>query len=70
MVRRRLVTYTIAQVAMIQLHSAFAENNAASSRKCLEAAKAVVIAIESIPNIVQWKFINPIMGVCDFSLAA
>lgn len=64
--RSRLVTYTICHVAVIQLHGGL--NNSTSNQRCLQAAQAVLLAIDRIGDITEWKFIHPIMGVRTFML--
>lgn len=64
--KSRLITYTLAQVAMIQLHRRIAGQDTRSGHKCLEAANAAVRAIEHIPNISQWGYIDSIMSVRFF----
>jgi hypothetical protein len=59
--RQQLVTFTLCQVAIIQLQSAF--DNPASIHKCLNAASAVFAANQRIPNIQGWEHIDSIMGV-------
>ncbi|KAJ6625834.1 hypothetical protein B0H10DRAFT_2000941 [Mycena sp. CBHHK59/15] len=59
-IRNRLVTFTLCQVAMIQLHSAF--DNPASIHKCLNAVRSVVSVNQRIPNMQAWEYINPTMG--------
>lgn len=62
LVRRRLVAYTIAQVAAFQLHGSF--DDPASIQKCLDAAQSVVTSIGLAGNVGEWKFIDPIIAVC------
>ncbi|KAF7376446.1 hypothetical protein MSAN_00060200 [Mycena sanguinolenta] len=59
-IRQRLVTFTLCQVAVIQLHSAF--DNPSSIHKCLNAARAVVAANQRIPNMQVWEHIDSTMG--------
>ncbi|KAF8199748.1 hypothetical protein K438DRAFT_1822396 [Mycena galopus ATCC 62051] len=59
-IRQRLVTFTLCQVAIIQLHSAF--DNPPSIHKCLNAARAVVAANQRIPNMQVWEHIDSTMG--------
>ncbi|KAJ7495951.1 hypothetical protein B0H11DRAFT_1801658 [Mycena galericulata] len=59
-IRQRLVTFTLCQVAIIQLHSAW--DNSVSIHKCLNAARAVVAANQRIPNIHAWEYIDSTMG--------
>ncbi|KAJ6498972.1 hypothetical protein C8R45DRAFT_925666 [Mycena sanguinolenta] len=61
-IRQRLVTFTLCQVAIIQLHSAL--HNPVSIRKCLNAAHAVVAVNQRIPNMQVWEHIDSTMGVC------
>lgn len=51
---------------MIQLHRRIAGQDTRSGHKCLEAANAAVRAIEHIPNISQWGYIDSIMSVRFF----
>ncbi|KAK7005812.1 hypothetical protein R3P38DRAFT_2794380 [Favolaschia claudopus] len=59
-IRQRLVTFTLCQVAVIQLHSAF--DNPPSIVKCLNAARAVVSVNQRIPNMQIWQYIDSTMG--------
>lgn len=59
--RQRLVTFTLCQAAVIQLHSAF--DDPASIHRCLNAARAVVSVNQRIPNIQAWEYIDSTMGV-------
>ncbi|KAJ7493831.1 hypothetical protein FB451DRAFT_1020330, partial [Mycena latifolia] len=59
-IRQRLVTFTLCQVAIIQLHSAC--DSPASIHKCLKAAQAVVSVNQRIPNIQVWENIDSTMG--------
>ncbi|KAJ7481875.1 hypothetical protein FB451DRAFT_1171012 [Mycena latifolia] len=59
-IRQRLVTFTLCQVAIIQLHSAC--DNPTSIHKCLNAAQAVVAVNQHIPNIKVWEHIDSTMG--------
>ncbi|KAF7315696.1 Chromatin structure-remodeling complex protein RSC30 [Mycena indigotica] len=60
-IRHRLVTFTLCQVALIQLLTRLDTREA--NVKCLNAAQAVVAANQAIPNIQEWKVIDGIMGV-------
>ncbi|KAJ7696976.1 hypothetical protein B0H17DRAFT_1130627 [Mycena rosella] len=59
-IRQRLVTFTLCQVAIIQLHCAI--DTTASIHKCLNAAQAVVAANQRIPNMHVWEYIDSTMG--------
>lgn len=59
--RQRLVTFTLCQVAIIQLHSTF--DNPTSIHKCLNAAQAVVTVNQRLPNMPAWEQIDSTMGV-------
>ena len=65
-IRSQLISFTIAHVAVIQLHNRL--DNSTSNRHRLDAAKAVARALDRIPNLGQWKHVDPIMGVSEVKL--
>ncbi|KAJ7772638.1 hypothetical protein DFH07DRAFT_167558 [Mycena maculata] len=66
-IRHRLVTFTLCQVAIIQLHSTL--DNPASIHKTLNAARAVVAVNERIPNIQAWEYIDSTIGTLWVAVA-
>lgn len=61
-IRARLFTYTLAQVAVIQLYGSSCDMTS-TGQTCLKAAQAVVAATNQIPNVEEWKYVDPFMGV-------
>ncbi|KAJ7085852.1 hypothetical protein C8R43DRAFT_1051443 [Mycena crocata] len=59
-IRQRLVTFTLCQVALIQLHSGL--DHPSSIHKCLNAARAVADVNQRMPNLQAWEYIDSAMG--------
>ncbi|KAJ7187917.1 hypothetical protein C8R46DRAFT_1241356 [Mycena filopes] len=59
--RQRVVTFTLCQVAVIQLHGA-REDDGAAVHKCLAAARAVVALNERVPGMRGWEQVDSSMG--------
>ncbi|TFY79583.1 hypothetical protein EWM64_g4429 [Hericium alpestre] len=54
--------HCLANAASIQLHAAFAQQNAASRLKCLDAARAIVRA-NAAARAYEFSVVNPILGI-------
>ncbi|KAK1230936.1 hypothetical protein PQX77_005967 [Marasmius sp. AFHP31] len=61
--RRLLVIYLLSQVAIIQLHSAFAWKSADSRRQVLTAAEAIVKCMRSVGLQHYNGFIDPVVAI-------
>lgn len=57
-----VVVHTLAHVAAVQLHHPFAQKEAASHDKCVDAARAVTGVIRQLAEP-DYAFLDPIVGV-------
>lgn len=64
-VRTHIITRALGEAAAIKLHSNFSYSDTSSKHKCLSAARAIVSLGKA--SLTQLTYMNPIMGVSDFS---
>ena len=62
-----IVTYSLAQTAMIHLHRTFALSDAVSFEKCSQASRACISVVKQISDG-DFAFLEPIIGVRDYYL--
>uniref|UniRef100_A0A0W0F8G0 Zn(2)-C6 fungal-type domain-containing protein n=1 Tax=Moniliophthora roreri TaxID=221103 RepID=A0A0W0F8G0_MONRR len=61
--RKQLVIHTLARISAIQLHYIFAAQDATSHSLIVSNAEYIVATLRGGPNLSEFPFIDPIMGV-------
>ncbi|TRM70375.1 hypothetical protein BD626DRAFT_477243 [Schizophyllum amplum] len=67
--RLTLLMHTLVHVAIIQLHMPFLvsiDDNHATRGRCIDAARSVVRATQSVPNVHDFEYIDPIVATLWF----
>ncbi|EEB92755.1 hypothetical protein MPER_08692, partial [Moniliophthora perniciosa FA553] len=61
--RKQLVIHTLGRISAIQLHYIFAAQDATSHSLIVSNAEQIIASLRGGPNLGEFPFIDPIMGV-------